>query len=248
MQPHGTLIVVGTGIQGGAQTTLAAKTAIERADSVLFAVADVQTVQWIRALSPAAQSLQYPLDGKPRRQIYHEMVNRILEDVRKGSKVCAVFYGHPGVLAEAPFAAVRAAREEGHTAKMLPGVSFLDCLFCDLGIDPGREGCQVFEAGVFLRRRPSIDAGVPLVLCQIGAIGNRRTFDPNEQGRVRGGLVELREALREHYPDEHEVIVYEASSDPWEESRLAPVRVEHLPDAAVSDRSTLVVPARPMKH
>src|SRR2546429_6584747 len=44
----------------------------------------------------------------------------------------------------------RQAREEGFEAEMLPAVSAEDCLFADLGVDPGDEGCQSFEATSFL--------------------------------------------------------------------------------------------------
>lgn len=245
MQSHGTLIVVGTGIQGGAQTPLAAKVAIERADRVLFAVTDADTVQWIRALSPAAESLRYPRDGVPRRQIYRQMVDQILAEVRKGGKVCAAFYGHPGVLAEAPHEAVRLAREEGHTARMLPGISFLDCLFCDLAIDPGQQGCQVYVAGRYLRRRPAIDVCSTLILCQIGMIGNRGVFDPAARERIRAGLSELGAALRERYPEGHEVIVYEASTDPWGAAKTERMPLAELADAPISEVSTLVIPGLP---
>jgi hypothetical protein len=33
---------------------------------------------------------------------------------------------------------------------MLPGISAEDCLFADLGIDPGIYGCQSYEATDFL--------------------------------------------------------------------------------------------------
>lgn len=245
MQPQGTLIVVGTGIQGGAQTPLAAKVAIERADRVLFAVTDAETVHWIRSLSPGARSLRYPRGGVPRRQIYREMADEILAEVRKGGRVCAAFYGHPGVLAQAPHEAVRIAREEGHTARMLPGVSFLDCLFCDLEIDPGERGCQLYVADTFLRRRPPADVRAPLILCQIAMIGNRRAFDPADRTRVRASLSELRGALEERYPAEHEVIVYEASTDPWSAARADRVRLADLAEAPLSEVSTLVVPPLP---
>jgi hypothetical protein len=35
---------------------------------------------------------------------------------------------------------------DGFDAVMLPGISAEDCLFADLGIDPGMIGCQSFEA------------------------------------------------------------------------------------------------------
>ncbi len=244
MESCGSLVVVGTGIQGGAQTSIAAKTAIERADRVLFAVADAQTVAWIRGLSPSAESLSYPRDGRPRKQIYRDMVEQILRDVRKGARVCAAFYGNPGVLADVPHEVLRRAREEGHNARMLPGISFLDCLFCDLGIDPGRRGCQLYEAGSYVRRRPPIDTATPLVLCQVGMIGNAAAFDATDGEWIRAGLSELRGVLEADYPPDHEVVVYEASTDLWTPARVERMRLDELADTRVSDVSTLLVTSR----
>ena len=78
---HGALIVVGTGIQWGGQATIAAETAIKRADCVLFAVADPWAVRWLRDLRPTAESLPYPRDGRPRKTIYLAMVDRILAEL-----------------------------------------------------------------------------------------------------------------------------------------------------------------------
>jgi precorrin-3B methylase len=143
MMSGASLIVVGTGIQWAGQTTHAARRAIEQAERVLFAVADPWTVRWVRSLHPGAESLPYPQDGRPRRQIYREMVDRILAELHQGLRVCAVFYGHPGVLTRASHEAILAARNAGWPAQMLPGVSALDCLYADLGVDPGQAGCQI---------------------------------------------------------------------------------------------------------
>jgi precorrin-6B methylase 1 len=244
MAMNGSIVLVGTGIQWAGQTTLAAQEAIRRAGRVLFAVVDPNTVRWIRELNPAAESLPYPPGAPRRRAIYEEMVERILTEARQGHKVCAVFYGHPGVLTRASHETLRRARREGIAAQMLPGVSALDCLFCDLGLDPGDEGCQTYEATDFLLRQRRADPHTPLVLWQVGLIGQPGVFDATARERIRRGLALLAEALGRDHPPEHEVIVYEASSHP-----LVPPRVERLPlarlaEVAVTELSTLFVPSR----
>lgn len=239
----GTLVVVGTGIQWAGQTTLAAQRAIEGADRVLFAVADPWTARWVQQLNPRAEPLPYGSGTGARRDVYREMVERILAPLREGLRVCAVFYGHPGVLTDASHEALRRAQEEGHTARMLPGVSFLDCLYADLGLDPGRDGCQVFEATDFLVRARVFDAHSPLVLCQVGLTGNRGFFDAQDTERIRRGLQVLTEVLRRYFPSTHEVVLYEASTLPVEPSRMERVPLDALPEARVTALSTLFVPA-----
>jgi hypothetical protein len=241
---RGSLIVVGTGIQWAGQTTLAARRAIEQADRVLFAVADPWAARWVCSLNPGAESLPYPQDGRPRRQIYREMVDRILAELRKGLRVCAVFYGHPGVLTRASHEAVLAARDAGLSALMLPGVSALDCLYADLGVDPGQAGCQIYETTDFLVRGRPFDAYTALVLCQIGAIGNLGTYDLATPESRQRGLAILTEVLGTCFPPEHEVVIYEASTHPLQPPRIERRALSHLPDAVVSEISTLYVPPR----
>lgn len=238
----GQLVVVGTGIQWWSQTTLAARGAIQLADQVLFAVADPWAARWIRELSPGAQSLPYPRDGQERRAIYRCMVDRIIGALKAGGRVCAVFYGCPAVLTQPAHDAIRRARAGGYLASMLAGVSFLDCLFADLAVDPGDQGCQVLEAGDFLVRKSPPNVHGHLVLCQIGMVGNRAAFDPDDDRFVRGALTLLGRRLRHHYSMDHEAVIYEAARQPGEQARVERIRLAELADARVSGISTLYIP------
>ena len=138
------------------------------------------------------------------------MVEEILGAVRDGKRVCAVFYGHPGVYVEPSHEAVRRAREEGFEARMLPAVSAEDCLVADLGVDPGERGWQSWEATGFLLHgfRPDPTAG--LVLWQVDGIGKLDwNLDPDPRG-----LPALADVLGELYPPEHELVFYRASIYP----------------------------------
>ncbi|MFK9297939.1 hypothetical protein ACJEJR_24330, partial [Escherichia coli] len=56
---------------------------------------------------------------------------------------------------------------------MEPGISAEDCLYADLGIDPGIVGCQHFEATQFMLYRRVIDTAGYLILWQVGAAGDQ---------------------------------------------------------------------------
>ena len=238
----GSLTVVGTGIQLVSHLTLAAKAWIEQADKVLFAVADPITARWLRSLNATAESLPYNTNNHRRRETYHEMVEMILSEVRQGLNVCAVFYGHPGVFADPAHTAIKQARQEGFQAQMLPGISAEDCLFADLGLDPGRNGCQSFEATDFLIRQRRFDANSALILWQIAMVGNLGFYKPEEHFR---SLTVLTEVLKRHYRSEHEVIVYEAAIYyPVCEPVIQQVPLAKLPEAKVTQVSTLYVPPK----
>jgi len=240
---HGTLLVVGTGIQWGGQMTLAARDAVCRADRVLFAVTDPWGARWIRSLNPRAESLPYPRDGRPRREIYRAMTERILEALARSERVCAAFYGSPTFLVQAGHEAIAAARRAGHRARMLPGISSVECLAADLGIDLGAAGYQLFEANAFVAREPVVEPRGYLVLCQVAMIGQESAFDADPT-RVQRGLHALAARLEPLYGRRHRVIVYEAALHPLSSPKIIETELHRLPELELSEVATLCIPPR----
>jgi len=239
---QGSLIVVGLGIRVGAQTTLEAEESIRKADRVFYVAADSLAPDWIADLNPAAQSLgTLYAQGKARHDTYTEMTERILEAVRAGQRVCVAAYGHPGVFATPFHRAIDLAYAEGFDARMLPGVSAEDCLFADLGLDPGTHGAQSFEATDFLIFERRFDPTSLLILWQVGAIGvtdhrtSGRCWNPN-------GLAILCETLSASYGAGHDVIIYEAATFPLCPPKVTYASLGRLASAETQALSTLVVP------
>lgn len=239
MEP-GTLTIVGTGIQLVGHLTLAAQAWIKEADKVLFAVADPVTAKWLQTLNTTVEPLPYNTHNQRRRQTYQEMVECILAAVRQGGNICVVFYGHPGVFSDPAHEAIRQARQEGFHAQMLPGISAEDCLFADLGVDPGRNGCQSFEATDFLIRRRQFDPTSVLILWQLAMVGNLGFL---KEDAPSPGLTILAEVLGQHYGLKHEVVIYEAATYyPICQPLIKWLPLSQLPKAKVSEISTLYVP------
>jgi hypothetical protein len=149
------------------------------------------------------------------------------------------FYGHPGVFAKAPHDAIAQARAEGYAAHMEPGISAEDCLYADLGIDPGRVGCQHYEASQLLFYRRALDPSAYLVLWQVGIAGDRtyRRFATSAAHRQL-----LVDRLCETYPADHPVTVYEAATLPITAPRMETVALRGLAGTPLHMHSTLVVP------
>lgn len=236
----GSLTVVGSGILVVAQVTREARLAIEQADKVLYA-ADPVTARWLHRLHPDAESLDWLADtGQARIVTYRKSVERILAEVRLGRHVCAVYYGHPGVLVYATHEAIRQARREGYPARMLAGISAEDCLFADLGLDPGRCGRQGFEATDFLVRNRIFDPTVPLVLWQVGSIGELG-YEPAAN---LAGLAVLVETLAPVYGADHRVCLYLAAQFPVCRPEITRVPLGRIAEAPINPYSTLYVPPR----
>lgn len=237
----GSLTVVGTGIQFGNQTTLEARREIEQADKVLYLFVDPAPEPWITRLNRTAESLDaYYAEGKPRSETYEQIVEEILRWVRRGLRVCAVFYGHPGVFVTPSHEAVARARSEGFAARMLPGVSAEDCLFADLGVDPGTAGCQSFEATSFLLYHREFDTSIPLVLWQIATIGQREGLTQPS----RHGLEILLDRLTERYGANHHVVLYEASPYSIGEPVIKDVPLNEVDPDQVTGMATMYVPPK----
>jgi hypothetical protein len=238
--PAGSLTVVGTGIRLS-QISVEARSHIQSAQKLLFLVADPVTHTWLRDVNPRAESLApFYSPDKLRRASYRGMVERILACVEEGFEVCAVFYGHPGVLADPAHEAIRRARRAGYPAKMLPAISAEDCLFADLGVDPGRHGCQSFDATDFLISRRRFDPRTPLILWQIGLTGD---LGCHPQPSL-AGLRVLVEVLSESFDPGHEVVLYEAALYVGCDPLIKPVVLASVPEAGVTPVSTLYVPAK----
>jgi hypothetical protein len=225
----------------GSHLTPLARSHIENADVVFVAVSDAVVERWIEEMHPDVRSLQ-PLyaERKPRSRTYREMVDVILAEVRAGRKVCVAFYGHPGVFAAAPHRAIAIARREGYPAHMEPGISAEDCLYADLGIDPGKVGCQHHEASQLLFYKRRIDPSAYLVVWQAGMVGNRRPT-PGLTDHA-AGLQALADRLAQDYPRDHKVIVYRAATLPIDAPRIERVVLRKLALARIEAPDTLVLP------
>lgn len=237
----GELIVVGLGLRIAGQVTPEALSAIEDADELLFVVQDAVTHRWLESLNPRARSLYDSYaPGRPRRETYEEMVERMLAPARTGRRVCVAMYGHPGVFVLPTHEAIRRARAEGIAATMLPGISAEDCLVADVGFDPGARGCQSFEATDFLVRHRRFDPCSALLLWQIGGIGVQ-DFRTEAYWNPRGVEI-LARRLASIYGAEHEVVVYEASPYPVVDPVIHRCAIVRLAAAPITTGSTLLVP------
>ena len=238
------LELVGTGYRLTGQVTPESLTAIESADKLFHLVQDIVTHHWLEERNPSAESLADAYrPGRPRRETYEEMVERMLAPVRAGKRVCAAFYGHPGVFVFPAHEAIRRARAEGFEAVMLPGISAEDCLVAELGFDPGQRGCQTFEATDFLVRRRRFDPTSHLVLWQLGGLGVTDFREGDLWNRPALGV--LAEALAKQYGGSHEVELYEAPPYPICPAKRVRCRLDTLADAPVTLATTLYVPPLP---
>ena len=233
------LAVVGVGIQSSAHVSQLAKSHVREADKVLYLTADASSSAWVRRENASAESLErFYARGKLREQTYEETIEYVLSFVRAGARTCFAVYGHPGVFAYATHESIRRARAEGYEATMVPAISAEDCLYADLGIDPGDHGCQSYEATDFLIHDRVVDPASALVLWQVGAVGNLQLVERCDER----ALALLVAELERRYGAEHRLVLYRASAHPMIPSSIRWLTVQELAAAEVVPMSTVYVP------
>lgn len=237
----GNLLVVGMGIKFACDISVESQKAIISSDKVYYLVADPLSAKLIIEMNASAESLHdlYEI-GKPRRETYTQMVDRVLSGVRKGLNVCMVSYGHPGVFGFPMHESIRVATSEGFKAKMLPGISAEAVLYSDLGVDPGTSGCQAFEATDFLVYNRIFDPSSLLVIWQIGVIGS---LDYQEKF-PQSGLKVLLDKLSMVYEPSHKIFIYEAAQFAFTKPRIEYIELSKLLDYQINPITTLCVPPK----
>jgi hypothetical protein len=221
--------------------TMEAVAWIKSADKVLYVVGDPVAELMLKEINPqAAESMTgMYAEGKERLQTYNEMVERTLMCVRAGMLTCMACYGHPGVFVYPSHESIRRARNEGYSAKMLPGISSEDCLFADLGVDPGLTGCQSYEATDFFLNGRVIDPTSAVILWQIGVVGDA-SF--KSMGFDLSAMPLLVEKLLKIYPAAHPMFLYEAAIFHDCEPTIRRIVAVELTNGPLSSGYTLYIP------
>jgi uncharacterized protein YabN with tetrapyrrole methylase and pyrophosphatase domain len=241
----GSLTVVGTGIRAMTQLTVEALAAMASADVVLHVIGEPVQEEALLAINPNSRTLTgYYADGLERSATYEAMVQEILGEVSAGKRTVAAFYGHPGVFTYPSHESVRRARAAGLPARMLPAVSAEDCLWADLGEDPG-DGCQAYEATDFLYYDREVDQYAHLLLWQVGSLGN---YTYESEGYDLSLLPALVAKLLQTFAPDHPVTLYEAPFHAGVPARLTRVPLVELAPWQVTPATTLHLPPRRRRY
>ncbi|WBV72405.1 SAM-dependent methyltransferase [Legionella pneumophila] len=230
------LIVVGSGIKSISHLTEETKRVIQSADKVLYLINEDNLKQWIQRETKNSESLDsIYFSSEKRIEAYQALTTHIIEEYKKVSILCVVFYGHPTVFADSALNAVRQIKQDNGEAIILPAVSSQDCLFSDLEIDPGNQGCFSIEATELVLFERCIDIHAHLILCQVANFG--RT-----DGKKTSSLSILKDYLSGYYPADYSICLYEAPSLPTYPPRIEWIQLRNLELSAISSITTVYIP------
>lgn len=242
----GNLLIVGSGFIPPKQMTIEARDAVVNADIVYFGLINVWGTEFIKSLNSNAIDLtelfRKPV-GYPVAKVYREVFDEIMKSVRSGKKTCFVSYGHPTFLVDATQLLLRASRLENFSTRILPGINASDCLFADFGIDPVRDGLQMFEATKLLLEKREIDIKSNVVIWQIGIIGENNCYPAIGIKQDKNKKKRFATHLKKYYPEKQPCALYEASTKPLQEPTIFWTTIGALSKKILLPTMSLFIPS-----
>ena len=215
------LYLVGTGIRGLQHLTEEARDVLSRCRIVLDGSEQHESV---RKLNPNSVDLE-PLywTGDEREVVYERLIRTAMDEVARGPGVAMVTYGHPLLFDDINNRLRRMCRSRGLECVVLPGISCLDTLSVDLGIDYG-DGLQVYDATDLVVNEYPLNPRAHTLLLQLGEYEFSRTSDALElqPGRLRS----LVKYLRRTYERDHRAVI--CYSDDGSHGELLKTRLHRL--------------------
>lgn len=195
------IYLLGRGIADGvSQMTTEALAAI-RASRIVFDLSG--DVRAIRKLHRNVVDLSSDYwTGELCDNIYDRLQEMLLSEAKtNGPTISVVVDGHPMVFDDVNWGIVRAGRKRGLNVVALPGISCVDTMMIDLGVDIG-DGAQIVHANHLLTHDITLDPHLQTFVFQIGKFGTS-FFTRQTRANRPGRFTPLVEHLTRFYPPDH---------------------------------------------
>lgn len=242
----GSLTILGLGPARKEHITVEAMHALRQAareEQPTYALAHARSL--IRELVPAlhAKSLDYlySLDMVERPDAYQDLAKMMLRKAFvEGHNVLYVVAGSPLFYNDAVLFIRKAAQEQGHSVRLIHGMSFVD-LVLDQVHWTGHRGLQLYSAWNIAFDNIKLPLEAPTLLCQLGEFSAAGSaLDTSKSNQM---LIALQERLLEWYPPEHQVRILYSSGPPDYHSLQETVSLSELSKRTVPVYSNLWIPA-----
>ena len=204
--------IVGLGIMSVRQMTRQAEEVIGHSREVLYLDTGPETHRYLEKLCDKVTPLfdSSYVEDENRVHAYREIAARVVDAAFANAPVTLAVHGHPTVAVYAPFLIKDMATLLGLEVEVQPGISAMDTVFAELGVDPCFSGIQMYEATDLLLRNRPLQPDVPALIWQIGNLETRlhstRTSRPERFARFVAHLSRF-------YPRKHRVLaVYSATA------------------------------------
>lgn len=237
--------VAGTGMVGYRQLTREVEAAFEQSTRIFVVHPQDLVLDHLREEYDADVvdlTTEYRV-SEARDDAYDRMAERTLDAAAAEPPVTLAVYGHPKVFVSPSTHVTARAPDRGLSVETLPGVSAMDCIYAEFGVDPAN-GIQMFEATDLLVREFELNPDVPAMLWQVGTV---ETTLHSTADSAPGRFTRLREHLQEFYPDDHDVSLLRASTYPVTEGERVTFPLsefESMHDRVTPSHTLYVPPVR----
>lgn len=214
------LFVAGCGIKFLSHVTYEVQSLIRQCDCVVYLVNDPATKHWLSENSKRSISLDPIYFGSDQRSDAYDLsCKEIIKIADKNENTCFISYGNPMFLSTLCTKLVDMVEKLNNISlEILPGVSSLDTLFCDLRVDPVKGGLQAYEATEFIAKDHTASNKNHLILWQIGVAGISKIISDDKELEVsierKKYIILLKEKLLKLYDKNHIITLYVASMFP----------------------------------
>lgn len=237
--------IVGLGLRIPEHVTGEAREALSQC-SRIYAIVQERPDLWLNSSDPnrteVINLLSLYTENAVRKDNYDRATETILSAAKDSGPIGYVTYGNPMAYDSVAQSLVLRGKELGLRIKVLPGISSIDTLLCDLGLDLA-PGIQICEASWMVAAGIIPQPSYALLLVQIGMFGSLRTHYqtlPNPKS-----LDSLSAYLIRFYPRTHSVFLVRSAGGRESVARIREVQLGKISEVEVECilNASLFVPA-----
>jgi precorrin-6B methylase 1 len=201
--PGPDLILLGYGVDDTLQLTVQTQRLLAQTGKVYSVSLPPSLARFLKSQRVEIEDLTDRFTpGRPFSECYLDVADHLIRRTAEEQPVCFLSPGNPMFLNSLNRFLYMQAQERSLEVQVLPGVSQIDAIVSDLGLDVGTFGMQVFDARRLVTRRQQINPAVPLILVQVAGFSADAVTEP-EAEVPPGGYDALAAYLAQFYPAEH---------------------------------------------
>src|ERR1700691_3480386 len=235
MPPRVDVYIIGLGVLIPGHITIQATRAMSEC-AELYSIVGEPSSLWVprgkKAEAKVFRLLDFYQENKPRRENYTRATQTIIDAIAPGKSVGYVTYGNPMCYDRVAQNLFDCATKSSFSVRVVPGISSVDTLLCDLGVDMA-PGIQVFDSSWLLMCQIEPLPEFPMLLMQVGAFGSLRThYTQRQDGK---SLEQLARYLSRFYLQSHALALVRSSGEEDHPSRVKWVTLKDLCEVTAED-------------
>jgi hypothetical protein len=229
------VVIIGLGVKVPEHTTVEARRAMADC-AVIYSIVQQPPKLWLPAdrldKTRVINALDLYAEGAPRAKNYEQVARTIHRSLQSGGNVGYVTYGNPMAFDSVAQHLIRLAGEDNTPFEIIPGISSVDTILCDLNVDMA-PGIQIVEASWLVAYKVQLHLNLPVLLLQIGAYGSTQThYKSPQSARVLSGLSDYLSAF---YPATHRGVLVRSAGEPRERVTVLDLSLNELSDLSDDD-------------